>query len=329
MKNKIAILGSGAMGTACATVLANNNHDIIIYGIDLKELSDLEKGCNTKYFSDQIKIPSFTTTTDLSAAIKDVDYILFAIPTKFLPSVFELVINKLEKKVIIINVAKGFWPESNISVHEKMDSLTKLNKNVKGIVSLIGPSFALDIVNRNITLVDAVSYDLELANDIQNLFSNDYFRVYSQTDVKGAEAGAIFKNIIAIASGMLDALGYSTNTQIALLTRSIVEMKEFTKFIGGNIETNNGLTGLGDLMLTALSDKSRNYTYGKNFFNKDFDANKLTIEGLKSIEVVYNQYIKNKTLDLPIIESIYKIIYLKNDPNEIIKTLMKRPLKTE
>lgn len=329
MSEKITILGSGAMGTACATVLADNQHNIKVYGIDLTELSDLEQGKNSKYFSEDLNIPKLKTTTDLDEAIEDVDYILFAIPTKFVPSVFELVASKVKNKVTIINVSKGFWPESNLSVHEKMEELTKLNKNIKGIVSIIGPSFAIDMVKRNITLVDAVSENIELAQKVQYLFSNEYFRVYTQNDVKGAEAGAIFKNMIAIASGMLEALGYSTNTQVALLTRAMNEIKQYTEYIGGNKDTIYGLTGLGDLMLTALSDKSRNYTFGKNYFNKDFDSQRMTIEGLKSIDIIYNLYIKDQTLELPIIESLYKIIYLKNDAKQVIDNLMARPLKSE
>ena len=132
----------------------------------------------------------------------------------------------------------------------------------------------------------------------------------------GAESGSIFKNILAIASGMVAGLGYSTNSQIALITRGFNELKKFVLARGGKLKTIFGLSCLGDLMLTALSDKSRN-------------SSKLTVEGLRSIEIVYDEYIKTKLLDLPIVNSLYQIIYKNANPNEIIINLMKRKLKSE
>ncbi|BDX52669.1 NAD(P)H-dependent glycerol-3-phosphate dehydrogenase [Metamycoplasma equirhinis] len=326
---KILVLGSGGMGTACASVLVNNGHDVTIYGIEEAELNDLTSGKNLKYFPDVFDLPKFKVSNNILSSLENVEYVLFAIPTKFISEVFKKVISNLSNKAVIINVAKGFWPGTNFSVHEQMITLTKENQFVKGIVSLIGPSFAIDIVKKNITAISAVSYDIELASEIQKIFSNDSFRVYSQLDVKGAEIGSIFKNIIAIASGMAEGLGYSTNTQVAIITRGINEMKLYNNLKGGKEETIYGLTGLGDLILTALSSKSRNYTFGKNFFDKNFDSSKITIEGLKSIEVIYNEFIKNKILKLPIVEALYKIIYLKLDVHDVIKSLMTRPLKKE
>ncbi|TPE57351.1 NAD(P)H-dependent glycerol-3-phosphate dehydrogenase [[Mycoplasma] falconis] len=325
---KITILGSGAMGSACASILANNKHEVIIYGIDNQELTDLQNGKNSRYFK-EIELPKFKTTTDLDLAIENADYILFAIPTKFIPAIFELVVSKIKNKTTIINVAKGFWPEKNISVHEQMQNLTVLNDHIKGIVSLIGPSFAIDMVAKNITLIDAVSTDLKIAQDVQKLFSNSYFRVYTQTDVKGAETGSIFKNMYAIAAGLAVALGYSTNTQVALLTKGLQEMSVYNKFIGGKENTIYGLTGLGDLILTALSEKSRNYQYGLNFFNNNFSALTNTVEGLKSIEIVYDKYVATKVLNLPIVEALYEIIYKKTNPKKVIENLMNKELKNE
>lgn len=328
-EQKITILGSGAMGSACASVLAHNHHNVTVYGIDFEELNDLSNGKNIKYFGTEISFDKVHTTTNLEEAINGASYVIFAIPSQFIPSVFDLVIRKINQKTIIINVSKGFWPDTEFSVHEQMSKLGAFNQKVKGIVSLIGPSFAKDIVAKQITLVDAVSNDQNLAQKVQKLFSNEYFRVYTQNDVKGAEAGSIFKNMIAIGSGILSAMNFDINTQIAMITRSINEIITYVKYIGGKTKTIFGLTGIGDLMLTAMSNKSRNYTYGLNFFNKKFDASQYTIEGLKSIEIIYNKFIITQTLDLPIIEALYKIIYLKEDPHQIINDLMKRPLKAE
>ncbi|AZG68794.1 NAD(P)H-dependent glycerol-3-phosphate dehydrogenase [Mycoplasma struthionis] len=328
MKTKIAILGSGAMGSACASVLSKNGHNVWIYGIDKNELTDLKNGYNKKYFED-IYLGKFSVTLSLEEAVNDADYILIAIPSKFIPEVFEKCIKLLQKRVIIINVAKGFWPDTVEFVHERMEKLSKKNEMISGVVSLIGPSFAIDIVNENITLVDAVSKSVAQNIKVQKLFSNSFFRVYSQIDVKGAEAGAVFKNMIAIATGLAAGLGYSTNTQAAIITRAFIEIETYTKFIKGNKKTLLGLSCLGDLILTALSDKSRNYKFGLNFFNQKVNSDHLTVEGLKTIEIFYERYIKTDILKLPIIEALYQIIYLKKNPKEIITKMMNSPLKSE
>ncbi|AWX69170.1 NAD(P)H-dependent glycerol-3-phosphate dehydrogenase [[Mycoplasma] anseris] len=326
---KITVIGSGAMGTACATVLKDNKHSVIIYGVDQNELCDLKTGCNLKYFEKNICIPCFETTNDMQFALKDVDYVVLAVPTKFIDPVMEAILEEINKPVVFINVSKGFWPSSTLSMHEGLELKTKNNPLVRGIVSLIGPSFAIELVQRKITLIDAVSNQLELAKEIQELFSNDYMRVYTQIDVKGAETGAIFKNMLAIGSGMLEALGYSLNTQCAFLTRGLKEMETYNQFVNGNKQTLYGLTGLGDLMLTALSSKSRNYSFGKEFIkNRDINTN-ITVEGLNSVKLIYEEFIKTKKLDLPIIENLYNILYNKCNIQEAIKSLLKRPLKSE
>nr|WP_272873028.1 NAD(P)-binding domain-containing protein [Mycoplasma phocoeninasale] len=172
MRQKIAILGSGGMGTACATILEDNNHDVIIYGIDGQEIEDLKNGRNLKYFPDNISFPNFKTTNNLDEAVIDADYILFAIPTQFIEEIFKLVVSKVTKPTIFINVAKGFWPNTAVSVYDEMNNLIKTNSKIMGVVSLIGPSFAIDIVKKNITLVNAVAYNKNLAKKVQKLFSN-------------------------------------------------------------------------------------------------------------------------------------------------------------
>ncbi|AZZ65483.1 NAD(P)H-dependent glycerol-3-phosphate dehydrogenase [Metamycoplasma phocicerebrale] len=322
MENKIAILGSGAMGTACASILKENKQNVIIYGINDQELDDLKKGYNSKYFQNK-KLYEFEVTKNLEEAIKEANYILIAIPTKFIPDVFFDLVKKINNKTIIINVSKGFWPNSTDFIHTKMDKIIKENPNIEGIVSLIGPSFAIDIINKNITLINSVSKDIQLAKKVKKLFSNEWFGVIINNDVIGAEVGSTFKNVIAIASGMAEGLGYSTNTQAALLTIGLKEMQKYSLSLGARPETIYELSGLGDLILTGLSDKSRNYCFGKSFFNKKIDENAITIEGLKALEYIYAQNKDNNKIKLPLINGLYKIVYNKENPKEIIKGLMK------
>ncbi|PZW01436.1 glycerol-3-phosphate dehydrogenase (NAD(P)+) [Metamycoplasma auris] len=321
--NKIAILGSGAMGTACASVLVQNNQNVTIYGIDQSELNDLRDGYNRKYFGDKF-IYKFKTSSNLENTLKDANFVIIAIPTRFIEDIFKDIVSLINKKAIIINLSKGFWPNSNEFVHERMEKLSSANKKIMGIVSMIGPSFAIDIVNKNITIINAVSRDIKLAKKIKNIFSNDWFGISINDDVIGAEIGSTFKNILAIGSGLVAGMGYSINTQASLLTYGLKEIKKYALYRHAKNETIYDLCSLGDLILTGLSEKSRNYQYGKHFFNDRLDDNKITIEGLYALKYIYKELKNIKNLKLPLIESIYEIIYNKKNPDTIIKQLIKK-----
>ncbi|MBN4089523.1 NAD(P)H-dependent glycerol-3-phosphate dehydrogenase [Mycoplasma enhydrae] len=322
MKNKIAILGSGAMGTACGTILNENDHEVIIYGIDNVELEDLKNGFNKKYFG-KSKISKFDVTNDLNKAIENANFIVIAIPSQFIPEVFLELVSKIKNETVIINVAKGFWPNSNDFVHAKMAEYAKSNKYIEGIVSLVGPSFAVDIINKNITIINSVCENINLALKVKKIFANSWFGVVLNDDVIGAEIGSTYKNVLAIASGMAEALGYSTNTQAALLAMGLKEMQKYAQFLGAKSKTVYDLCGLGDLILTGLSEKSRNYTFGKNFFNKENDSKNITVEGLRTLEHIYNQIKDNQKIKLPLINGLYKIVYNMENPKKIIEDLIK------
>ncbi len=332
MKNKIAIIGSGALGTALAKVLFDSgSENITIYGIDEQEVSDLSKGMNTKYFPNSIKLPEFNTTTDLSVALDEAMYVVIAVPSVAFPIVFPQIVGTLNSEVLLINGSKGFYPGTQSSLHEHVSDLTKSNDLVRGVVSLIGPSHAEEIVLEMPTTIAAVNKKEIMCEEVQNLFSNKYFRVYSQTDVKGAEVGAAYKNVLAIASGMVDGLGFGINTVAALLTRGMAEMARFNKVMKGKKDTIMGLTGLGDLIVTATSDLSRNYTFGKNLAvegKKKALASTMTIEGLSALKVIY-EIGKEKEIDLPIVNFLYGIVYKELEPNDFITKFWDRELKSE
>lgn len=315
MNKKIAIIGSGAMGTAVAKVLSDTNdkYEIVIYGVDEAELKGLQQGINTKYFPNSVKLPSFKTTTAVTEAVKDADYVVLAVPSKTMDVVLAEVIGSLNSDALLVNVAKGFFPKSTDSLHDGIYKNSKHNKLVRGVVSLIGPSHAEEIVKQVPTALSAVSYDKVLNLEVQELFSNDYFKVYSQTDVDGAMAGAAYKNVLAIASGMAAGLGFGINTTAALLTRGIAEMSRFAISQGGDLETVMGLTGIGDLIVTATSDLSRNYSFGKEFVKLGNKSKALrTVEGLVAVDFIY-EIAKSKDLDLPIVNFLYEVLHGKKE----------------
>ncbi|MGL4343250.1 MAG: NAD(P)H-dependent glycerol-3-phosphate dehydrogenase [Metamycoplasmataceae bacterium] len=328
---KILIIGSGALGTAFSNILFDaGQKNILIYGIDEKELQELQEGHNTKYFSKDSLIHKVNTTNNLEKAIANVSYIVLALPSIVIPEIIKKINKFLDNDAIIISGSKGFWPNSEKPLHTGMVDALKNNENVRGVVSILGPSYAEEMVNRSFTIVSAVSSSDDLCQEVQKLFSNNYFRVYRQTDVTGSEVGAIYKNILAIGAGILTQSGFKINTIAAFITRGIHEMSVFNDYLGGSISTIMGLTGLGDLILTSMSDLSRNRTFGKNFVldrQKALSSN-TTLEGLHALKIV-EKIRKEKGINLPIVECLYQIIYNDKDITKSIPYLWDRELKAE
>lgn len=331
---KIAILGTGAMATAIAkTLYDSGQNNIHMYGIDEKEIADLANGKNEKYFPNT-HFPPFITSNNLQVVVENAEYIVVAVPSQAISVLLEKskdYIKTNNKRVLFINVAKGFYPNSHLSIHEGMSKLFKGFKLVRGVVSLIGPSFAREIVLEYPTTISAVTKKHKHAEEVAKLISNDYMRIYIQTDVIGAEVGAAYKNILALASGICEGLGYEMNTRAAILTRGVAEMVKFNKFMGGKKETLYGLTGVGDLILTASSTQSRNFTFGKSFVKEGSEKiknNKITVEGLEALKVV-SQIGKENKLDLPIAYALYDSMFLEKPIKTVINELWVRDFKQE
>ncbi len=328
---KITIIGSGALGTAFSNILFDSKqNNIVVYGIDDQELSELKVGKNTKYFSEDLLIHKVETTNNLKEALKGTSYIILALPSTIIPQVLEQIKENIDSEVLIISGSKGFYHGTDYPLHKGIEENTKNNPKIRGVVSILGPSYAEQMVLKNLTIVASVSESEKLCAEVQELFSNYYFKIYTQTDVIGAEAGGIYKNILAIASGMLAEYGFKINTTAAFITRGVHELSVFNKYLGGKTETIMGLTGLGDLILTSMSDLSRNYTFGRNFV-KDKDkalSSSITLEGINAIKIVEKIRIKDK-LDLPIVECLYQILFHDLDLHESIYILWDRQTGSE
>ena len=204
---------------------------------------------------------------------------------------------------------------------------------IQGVVSLVGPSFAYDVIHDDLTAVCAVSENEEHAKLVQRLFSSECFRVYVQTDVVGAEIGAGMKNIIAIASGIMEGLGYHDNTRAALITRGLAEITRFGLKEGARPSTFLGLTGVGDLTLTCSSHRSRNYTLGLEIGQEDnavevLARNKKTVEGVLAAKTIH-EHAARKGIEVPITDAVYAVLYEGRKPSEVVTQLMNRNLKAE
>ncbi len=328
---KICVLGTGSWGTALAQVLADNGHEVMMWGIDESEVNDIQNNHhNTKYFEAEVN-PNVHASTDL-ACVADADVVLVAVPTKALESVIENVSTHLLKPAIFINVAKGFHPDT----HERLSVVMKRiipSDKCEAIISLIGPSHAEEVIIRKLTSVNAVSDNEEAAKKIQEIFSNEYFRVYRNTDVIGAEVGVALKNVMAIASGVLYGIGQGDNARAALMTRGLAEMTRFGVAQGGKAETFLGLDGVGDLIVTCTSMHSRNFTAGlqigkEGSAEKFWKDNHKTVEGVLACKVVHEEAHKQH-IEMPITDQIYAVLYEGKSPEQAIKDLMSRSLKAE
>ena len=330
MKNKFAIIGSGALATALGKILIDSQQEVIIYGIDQNELTSLAKGINTKYFPNSVKLPNFKVTNNISEALKDAQYIVIAVPSFAMENVTSQIIQNHSDNALLITGSKGFFPNSSLSLHEGISKKIKSIKTIRGVVSLIGPSHAEEMVLEMPTTIAAVDKNKKLCEEVQKLFFNNYFRVYVQTDVKGAEVGAAYKNVLAIAAGISQGLGYGINTLAALLTRGMAEMIRFNKAMKGKEKTLIGLTGFGDIIVTATSDLSRNFTLGKNIakIGKKALDTKITVEGVDSLKNIYQISI-GKNISLPIVEFLYSVLFNNKDPKSFIENLWNRDLKEE
>lgn len=331
--SKVAVLGTGSWATALSQVLDDNGHTVMLYGINEAEINDINcRHRNDKYF-DVTLSESLQATNDLALAVEGADYILITVPTQFVRDVLEQVKPLLKHKVTIINASKGFDNTYNMRMSETIRSV--IDESLRDeVVSLIGPSHAEEVILRLLTVVSAVSLNLEKAKEVQHLFSNEYFRVYRLDDEVGAEYAAALKNVIAVASGCAAGLGYGDNTRAALITRGIAEIVRYGMEKGGRFETYFGLTGIGDLIVTCSSIHSRNFQAGEEI-GKTQDAkafmenNTKTVEGIRTCKVVHDDLVNYPDIEMPIIEAAYQVLFEGASPQDVITSLMLRDLKKE
>ena len=330
---RITILGSGAWGTALAYALSKKgDNDILLYGNVEAEIDDINtRHQNSKYFPDITLSLSLKATLDPKLALHERDILLLAVPSGAVNAIAALIKEYCDTTPLLINVIKGFDPLTGEGVALMIQKA--FQDRIQGVVSLVGPSFAYDVIHDDLTAVCAVSENEEHAKLVQHLFSSECFRVYVQTDVVGAEIGAGMKNIIAIASGIMEGLGYHDNTRAALITRGLAEITRFGLKEGARPSTFLGLTGVGDLTLTCSSHRSRNYTLGLEIGQENnavevLARNKKTVEGVLAAKTIH-EHAARKGIEVPITDAVYAVLYEGRKPSEVVTQLMNRNLKAE
>ena len=329
----ILVIGSGAWGTTLAQVLCDNQNNVLIYAQDEETANEINNNhTNKKYLGEVLLNPKVKCTTNYDEFVKTADVILLSVPSAAIEPALSFLLPKLSKKYIFVNTIKGFVGENNSTVLKYLRKLIP-SKYAYGFCSIIGPSYAEEVVRRYITTVDAVSKNRRIAKKVQKLFSNKYFRVYTNNDEIGSEIASAYKNAIAIGSGILFGMGFGQNGRAALITRGIHEMREFGIYFGGKSITYLGLTGIGDLVLTCNSTESRNFSFGKKIgetkdIDKVLNENFLTIEGYRTVKSLY-VLSKQHKLRTPIVDALYKVLYEKADIIKTLYSLMDRPVGSE
>ncbi|MDY0210897.1 MAG: NAD(P)H-dependent glycerol-3-phosphate dehydrogenase [Acholeplasma sp.] len=329
---KLAILGGGAWGATLGQLLIDNGHEVIIYDINTTFV-DLINNHHIHPFFDLPLSNQLKATNDLSVGLAYSDYIVLAVPTKVMRGLLTTINSLLEQPKYFINVSKGIEPDTAKRVSEIVNEVIE-TRFLKGFAVLTGPSHAEEVIRRKLTLLTVASTDESLAIELQNVFSNDtYMRVYRSTDLIGCEVGGAVKNAIAVVSGIATGLDMGENARAALITRGILEMVRVIESYGGTKESAFGLTGIGDLIVTATSEHSRNFKAGKEIgkgksLEQIYQEQKQTIEGVRSI-LALHQLAEQKGLSLPIIEVAYHVIYENMSVDSAVTQLLTRTLKSE
>ncbi|PIP21247.1 MAG: glycerol-3-phosphate dehydrogenase [Candidatus Omnitrophica bacterium CG23_combo_of_CG06-09_8_20_14_all_40_11] len=328
---RISILGDGGWGTALAILLHHKGLKASLWGAFPDYVSYLDKKrINTKFLP-QIKIPKdIEITSNLNNAIYDKELIIFAIPSQYLRRVLKM-IHQLDcpREVIYLSVIKGIETGSlkrmSEVIHEEIG-------NVK-LAVLSGPTIAYEVAKEIPTTAVIASYDKNLRKYLQGIFMTERFRIYTNDDVIGVELGGSLKNIIAIACGISDGLGFGTNTKAALLSRGLVEISRLGYAMGARVRTFSGISGLGDLVTTCVSPYSRNRFVGEQIGKgkslKQVKARmQMVAEGVLTTQSAYALSLKYK-VDMPITKEVYSVLYKNKSPERAVRDLMSRERKEE
>lgn len=336
MSNKIAVLGAGSWGSVLANLLVGNNEEVMLWSRDSEQVVTMNRWhINPQYMKDFKYSPDLKATDDMEEAVRDAEYILMVIPTKGLRDVagnLNKILVKLDQKPLLIHATKGLEQETykrpSQMLAEEIDE-----DHRQDIVVLSGPSHAEDVAIQDMTAVTAACANLTAAERVQKLFSNNFFRVYTNDDVIGAEFGGALKNIIAIGAGALQGLGYKDNARAALITRGLAEIRRLGVAFGANPFTFIGLSGVGDLVVTATSKNSRNwragYQLGQGRQLEDVISNMgMVIEGIYTAKAAY-ELAQKRNVKMPITEALYRVLYEGEDIETAITNLMSRKATSE
>ena len=327
---KVAFLGGGSFGTALSIMLGKKGLKVNIWDRKLSVINDINiKRENIKYMPNVIVPAGVTAFIDIKQVISDSDIIVLAVPSHAIRDLSKVISPHLKQNQIVVSIAKGIEEHSSKRISQVIEEEIPNNP----IVILSGPSHAEEVALDIPTTVVVTSKKMEYAKIVQDVFMTNKFRVYTNEDIVGVEIGGAVKNIIALAAGISDGIGYGDNSKAALMTRGMSEIIKIGTALGGKTETFYGLTGMGDLIVTCTSMHSRNRRAGI-LIGKGFSVDAaceeigMVVEGIKATRAFYE--LKEKQLvSMPITDVLYKVLFEGKDPKYGVHELMSRNKKDE
>lgn len=327
---KIGVLGAGSWGTALAILLANNGHDVTVWSIDPEEVLMLNDYREQRDKLPGVMVPStIVFTTDMEMALSEAEMVVCAVPSPFVRSTMKSASAYIKENAVVVDVAKGIEDKT----YKTMTEIIKEECPQARTAILSGPSHAEEVGRGIPTTIVAGAREKEVAEYVQDVFMNDVFRVYTSPDVIGIELGGALKNVIALAAGAVDGLGYGDNTKAALMTRGISEISRLVVAMGGHIETLAGLSGIGDLIVTCTSKHSRNrnagYLLGQGkSYQEAMDEVKMVVEGVYAAKAAL-ELGKKYNVSMPIVEVVCAVLFEGADAKEIVGGLLGRDRTVE
>ncbi len=327
----ITVLGAGSWGTALALLLARNGVETLLWGFDTNEVDALKQERQNSRYLPGIAFPdNLSVTSDLKEAVKNQPLLLLAIPSHAFRSTLQAIKPNLAEQTKVSWATKGLDKETGGLLHESAQEI--LGKQIP-LAVISGPSFAREVAENLPTALTIASDQADYLEEIANLLHNERFRVYTSSDMVGAQIGGAVKNVMAIAAGISDGLKFGANTRAALITRGLAEMIRLGIALGANQETFMGLAGMGDLILTCTDDQSRNRRMGLGL-GKGRSVEVVReeigqeVEGVSAAKEVY-LLAKKHHVEMPITEQIYKVLYENLSPLDAVQNLLARDKKAE
>lgn len=327
---RVSVIGAGSWGTALAVLLANNGHEVMLWSVDPHEIEMLTNKREQEEKLPGVKLPdSVVVEADMETSLTDRDVVVMAVPSPVVRTVAKQMSPFIADGQVIVNVAKGIEDVTYMTLSEIIEEEIP---NAE-ICVLSGPSHAEEVGKGIPTTVVVASKKKEIADMLQDVFMSEVFRVYTNPDIMGIELGGALKNVIALAAGTTDGLGYGDNTKAALMTRGIAELSRLGVALGGKAETFSGLTGVGDLIVTCTSVHSRNrkagYLIGKGMTaDEAMKEVKMVVEGVYSAKAALG-LAKKCGVDVPIVEAVNRVLFENADPREEVSHLLLRERRKE
>lgn len=333
---KIAVIGAGSWGTALAMVLASKGFSVRLWGHNSEHIDKIrEEGENSRYLPGFALAGNIQAKADLEAAVEGCEVICMVVPSHGFRRVYEQLVLFLPNNSCVVSAVKGIENDSLMTMTQVMEDVRLALVPDKNIITAVlsGPSFAKEVAQNIPTAITIGCRDIGTAKMLQQLFVTDTFRVYASLDVIGLEISASLKNVVAVAAGICDGLGYGLNTRAALITRGLAEITRLGVALKAEPATFSGLSGLGDLVLTCTGNLSRNRTVGLKLgqgrkIEDIVSEMNMVAEGVKTTKSGY-ELAQKLAIEMPILEQVYAIIYNGKNCSDAVRDLLRRELKVE